>query len=422
MSVVAFHRGFHSPALAPEGPLWLKPRRVAAMEAFARTGIPDRRVEAWKYTDFSQALTEGLVPASHYSGTVAAFEPFARHAASRVVFVNGRVNRVVTGEGVEIVDLNAVEIPPEWVRKDFGTQASGAGQPLGAAALAMMQSGLAIRTGGKEATLHLHFESTGGGEDWIAHARILVVVESGSSLRILESHAGGAGKSCLNLGLEFVLSDGARVEHLRLLRNSGEGLHVATIGASLAANASYRALYVSLAGKLSRADAEIRLSGDNANTVVNSIAVARDGITDTTTVMDHAHPRTRSRQLFKSVVGGGGRSVAQGRVTVREGAVKSDSHQLFKALLLSPRAEADAKPELEIFADDVVCGHGTAIGALDEDAMFYLRARGICEGEARGLLVRAFLEEALEPFGDEDLRAALWREIDTALSELGSAA
>ena len=139
-----------------------------------------------------------------------------------------------------------------------------------------------------------------------------------------------------------------------------------------------------------------------------------------TTVMDHATPHTTSRQLFKSVVGGRGRSVNQGRVLVREGAVKSDSHQLFKALLLSPRAEADAKPELEIFADDVVCGHGTAIGSLDEDALFYLRSRGIAEGEAKGLLIRAFLEDAIEGLAVESVHDALWQRIDASLASLGA--
>ena len=144
-------------------------------------------------------------------------------------------------------------------------------------------------------------------------------------------------------------------------------------------------------------------------------------LADTTTVMEHASPHTTSRQLFKSVVGGRGRAVAQGRVRVNEGAVKSDSHQLFKSLLLSPRAEADAKPELEIYADDVVCGHGTAIGALEEDALFYLRARGIPEAEARGLLVRAFLDEAAQGFGDEAIHETLWRTLDTALAGLDGA-
>jgi Fe-S cluster assembly protein SufD len=119
--------------------------------------------------------------------------------------------------------------------------------------------------------------------------------------------------------------------------------------------------------------------------------------------------------LFKNVVGGRGRVINQGRVIVREGSVKSDSHQLFKALLLSPRAEADAKPELEIFADDVLCGHGTAIGALDDDSLFYLRSRGIPEQEAKLVLIRAFLAEAVEGFVDEDTRASLMSELEGAL-------
>src|SRR5262249_34849923 len=133
------------------------------------------------------------------------------------------------------------------------------------------------------------------------------------------------------------------------------------------------------------------------------------------TVVEHAAPHTTSRQLFKSVLGGRARAVTQGRVSVAEGAMKSDSHQLFKALLLSSRAEADAKPELEIFADDVVCGHGTAVGALDPDSLFYLRSRGIGEDEARRLLVRAFLEDAMEGFAAPEIHDAIWRRLDAVL-------
>jgi len=149
--------------------------------------------------------------------------------------------------------------------------------------------------------------------------------------------------------------------------------------------------------------------------VLHNVAALSAGIVDLTSVMDHASPNSRSRQLFKNVVGGKGRIVNQGRVIVREGAVKSDSHQLFKALLLSPRAEADAKPELEIFADDVMCGHGTAIGALDEDSLFYLRSRGIPEQEAKLVLIRAFLAEAIEGFGSEETRNTLMSELEGAL-------
>jgi Fe-S cluster assembly protein SufD len=151
------------------------------------------------------------------------------------------------------------------------------------------------------------------------------------------------------------------------------------------------------------------------------VAILNNGVADITTVMDHAAAHTTSRQLFKSVVGGRGRSVNQGRVAVRPGAVKSDSHQLFKALLLSPRAEADAKPELEIFADDVACGHGTAIGDLDADALFYLRSRGIPEAEAKSLLIHAFLADAMEGFGDDGIRQTLTERLDAALVSIGQA-
>lgn len=426
MSVVAYSRvsipAAFAPEYAAEGPVWLKARRAAAMKAFERTGIPNRRVEAWKYTDLQQAMEEGLVPASPYAGRVEGYEPFAKRAASHIVFANGFAQGTETGEGIEIVNVTASEFAPEWVRKEFGTQAAGADQPLGAAALALIQTGVAIRVKGKDRALHLDFQNLVSGRDWAAHTRVLVIVDAGASLRLFESHTGDAGKSFLNLGLEFVLADGAEVEHIRLHKGAEEGIEVASLGGTIAKNARYRALYVSLGGKLLRVDANLRLTGDGASAIVNNVAVAHEGIHDTTTVMDHAHPRTQSRQLFKSVVGAGGRSVSQGRVTVREGAVKSDSHQLFKALLLSPRAEADAKPELEILADDVTCGHGTAIGSLDADAMFYLRARGIPEHEARDLLVRAFLDEALEPFGDEELRTDLRNEIDKGLSLVGDAA
>jgi Fe-S cluster assembly protein SufD len=252
----------------------------------------------------------------------------------------------------------------------------------------------------------------------VSHARILIVMEEDASLKLLESHLGDGNGRFANYGVELVLKSGARLEHVRLQAESPSALHVTSIGASIARDAEYRALYAALGAQLARVDVNVRLTAAGARARINNVAVLESGIADTTTVMDHESAHTESRQLFKSVVGGRGRAVNQGRVTVRAGAVKSDSHQLFKALLLSTRAEADAKPELEIFADDVVCGHGTAIGALDEDALFYLRSRGIPEAEARGLLIRAFLEEALEGFGDAAVHEALWRALDAKLPQL----
>jgi Fe-S cluster assembly protein SufD len=423
----AFGRDFaaNGAHLPGAGLAWLSARRRAAMEAFAETGIPNRRVEAWKYTDLANLLDEGLAPATPFDGVVTAKSAFSGFAGAQISLVCGFFHGVegTTSNGLEIADLGALgSKTPNWVKDSLGLLASGADQPLGAASLGLMRGGVAVRVTGKNEQLRLAGINPARGRDWVAHARVLIVVEAGASLRLLESHSGeGADRLLVNLGMELVLKPGAKLEHLRLQSERPSSLHVASIGASLARDAEYRALYAALGARLSRADVRIHLAELGARATLHNVAVLNAGIADITTVMDHASSHTVSRQLFKSVMGGRGRSVNQGRVTVREGAVKSDSHQLFKALLLSPRAEADAKPELEIFADDVVCGHGTAIGALDADALFYLRARGIPESEAKGLLFRAFLEEAVEGFAEAGVHEALWARLDGALACLEKA-
>ncbi|HXJ00060.1 MAG TPA: Fe-S cluster assembly protein SufD [Micropepsaceae bacterium] len=404
------------------GLAWLEARRSAAMDAFAKTGVPTRRVEAWKYTDLANALEADAIPAARFHGSLDADNPFAIAGGAELLLVNGFLQRSIGAKGIEIVDLGGLDSnTPDWVKENLGLMAAGAAQPLGAASLALMRGGAALRVRGHE-TVRLHFANPASDHDTVSHARVLIVAEAGASLRLFESHSSeGESQSLANLGMELVLKSGAKMEHIRVQTGAANALHVTSLGASLAKDAEYRALYAAMGGRLSRLDIDVKLGSAGAHATLHNVAVLNAGIADVTTVMDHAAAHTTSRQLFKSVVGGRGRSVNQGRVSVRKGAVKSDSHQLFKALLLSPRAEADAKPELEIFADDVVCGHGTAIGALDADALFYLRARGIPELEAKGLLIRAFLADALEGFGDEALRDALSVRLDAALGALEEA-
>jgi len=404
------------------GLAWLDERRANALDAFAATGVPTRRVEAWKYTDLAAALEPTLEPATRFQGAVHEAGAFAGIAGTRLTLVGGYLHVVDNpAPDVDIADLSAIGVKaPDWVKEHLGLLAAGPDQPLGAASLALMRGGVALRVRASNAALHLNFVNPARRRDFVSHSRILIVVEEGASLRLLESHSGeGTDRSLTNLGVELHLKPGAKLEHVRLQYESETALHVTSIAAALERNAGYRALYAGLGAKLSRLDVVVQLKGPGAEANLHNVSAPYSGISDVTTVMDHASPHTTSRQLFKSVVGGRGRSVNQGRVLVREGAVKSDSHQLFKALLLSPRAEADAKPELEIFADDVVCGHGTAIGALDEDALFYLRTRGIPEAEAKGLLIRAFLEDAIEDFVDPATHEALWRRLDAALSAMG---
>jgi Fe-S cluster assembly protein SufD len=413
----AFEEDFahHSAELPGAGLPWLDARRRTAMQAFAKTGVPTRRVEAWKYTDLANALDSDLEPTARFEGDIDIESPFGSTGA-RLLFVDGFLRGTMSGDGMEIVDLGALDAAtPGWVVEHLGLMAAGADQPLGAVSLALMRGGAAILVR-NAASLRLDFVNSEHRGGRVSHTRVLIVVENGASLRLLESHTGaGPDQTLANIGIELVLKPGARLEHIRLQNEAPAALHVTSTGALLMQDAEYRALYAALGARLSRLDVNLRLAAPGAHATLHNVAALNVGIADITTVMDHASPHTTSRQLFKSVVGGKGRAVNQGRVVVREGAVKSDSHQLFKALLLSPRAEADAKPELEIFADDVICGHGAAIGALDEDALFYLRARGIPEEEAKGLLIRAFLEDAIEGFAGDDVHDELWRRLDAAL-------
>jgi len=412
----------NSAQLPGAGLTWLDMKRRAAMDAFAKTGVPTRRLESWKYTDLANAIESELTPAPSFRGEIREQTPF-QHSGPELLLAGGFLHRTVRDDGIEIFDLARLGAEtPDWVTANFGKMASGAEQPLGAASLALMRGGVAICVR-NSATLRLSFVNPPLGYPLVSHARILLVVESGVSLRLLESHTGrGSDETLRNIGVELVLKPQAKLEHVRLQAEPSTTLHITSIGAWLEHKAEYRALYAAVGARLSRLDVNVRLAEPDTHVTLHNVTAINSGIADITTVMDHASPHTTSRQLFKSVVGGRGRAVSQGRVVVRQGAIKSDSHQLFKAVLLSSRAEADAKPELEIFADDVVCGHGTAIGALDADALFYLRARGIPEKEAEGLLIHAFLEEAMTGFAEEEDRTALWRYLDGALASAGQTA
>jgi Fe-S cluster assembly protein SufD len=205
--------------------------------------------------------------------------------------------------------------------------------------------------------------------------------------------------------------------HVHEAPSEGEAVSVETISVVQQANSQYRAHFMQGGRKLSRTEIDITLAGDGAEADLSGVSVLGDRAhADITTRIVHAVPNTTSRQLFKKVAGGHSRAVYQGKITVREGAIGSDSRQTAKALLLGNHAEADLKPELEILADDVKCAHGAAVGDLDADSLFYLRARGIPEHEARGMLVHAFLQEVVDGIEDERLRASAIAFVDAGLA------
>ena len=360
-------------------------RKAEAAALVEARGVPHRRIEEWKYSDLRAALGEagiGAVVAQWLVGNL----PM----------------------GVDVFDLSQKN-PPDWVAAHF---AGATANVMSAASLSLAVGGIAFRVPKGMAVadpLKLDFTQQG-------HVRGLLVLEEGASLTLIE----GVGLADFrNVGLEIALGENARLEHVRLSPDAGDSVLVEEISLHAAAGSRYRAHFAGFGSKLSRLELEVALEGAGAEAHLSGVTVldARRHH-DVTVHMTHAAGDTTSTQLFKHVAGGSSRAIYQGKVTVAKGANGSDSHQSAKALLLSDTAEADLKPELEIFADDVKCAHGAAIGDLDAESLFYLRARGIPEGEARGLLLHAFLQDAVDQIADAGQREHVAAALDAALRSI----
>jgi Fe-S cluster assembly protein SufD len=261
---------------------------------------------------------------------------------------------------------------------------------MSAASLAGAQGGFALRIGRGIAAENLALEFSGTGP-----LRALVMLEEGASLTLVESHHGGE-KPMRNIGMEIVVRANAALTHFRIAPPTPAAIQVEEITLQLARDARYRAHFASFGAKLSRLELAVALEGEGAEAHLSGVSVlSGEAHADVTTRIDHIVGKTQSTQLFKHVAGGKAQAIYQGKVRVAKGANGSDSRQIAKGLLLGPRAEIDLKPELEILADDVKCAHGAAVGDLDAESIFYLRSRGIPEIEARNLLIRAFLDDAM---------------------------
>lgn len=361
---------------------WLDERRAEAANRFAALGVPHRRIEDWKYSDLRSAIdgANDDAAASWSLGKLPA--------------------------GVELFDLANAAQAPDWVEAHLGTLPQNA---MASSSFAHARTGFAIRVARNTAAGMLAAEFSEPGS-----ARALIVLEDGASLTLCETHK---AEGFSNLGVEIVIGANAQFSHVRFAPRS-DAVQVEEYAVTVARDGVYRAHLFNGGGKLARAEFQIALAGANAQAHLSGVSVLGDGAhADVTTHIVHAIGHTTSTQLFKHVAGGKSRAVYQGRITVEQGADKSDSRQTAKALLMGERAEADLKPELEIFADDVKCAHGAAVGDLDANSLFYLRARGIPEAEARNMLVRAFLEEAVDEIADEALRATVWQSVEDALPQ-----
>jgi Fe-S cluster assembly protein SufD len=357
-------------------------RKSAAAAVVHSHGVPHRRVEDWKYSDLKAALGEkglGAVMAEWLVGNLPA--------------------------GVEVFDL-AQPNPPAWVMAHVARPTRNV---MSAASLALSAGGVAFRVPKNVAAVApLKLDFTGAG-----HVRGLLVLEEGASLILVE----GVGVADFrNVGFEIVVGERAGLEHVRITPDAGDSVLVEEVSLRIAAGGRYRGHFAGFGSKLARMELEVALEGEGAEAHLSGVAVlGGKRHSDVTTHVIHRVGNSRSTQLFKHVAAGQARAVYQGKVTVAKGADGSDSSQTAKALLLGDMAEADLKPELEIFADDVKCAHGAAVGDLDAESLFYLRARGIPEGQARGMLLQAFLEDAVAEIANTDQRELVRTELLTAL-------
>jgi Fe-S cluster assembly protein SufD len=376
-------------------------RRIDAAEQFRKQGWPTRANEAWHYTDLNAVLKSFILQLPAGKPDVDGMLPDT--SAPRIVFVNGGFDEILSTTSRYVGQFEG-ETPA----------VDEAVSPMVALNAAIARDGVRIDVpaGVDAGTLFLISVASTTQQDVIAPLH-RITVGKGGSLTVIEI-VRGTGQYLHNPVIEIELSESATFNHYRLQDESVEAVHVATIFVNIATAAQYESFTLNCGARLSRNEVHVKLSGPRADVHLNA-AQLLTGIQhgDITTVVAHDAPHCASRQTVKSVLAGSARGVFQGRIEVAQQAQQTDGYQMNQALLLSPNAEIDSKPELEIFADDVKCSHGATIGALDPEQMFYLRSRGIPEVEARAMLIRAFLDEALEPVTHEEARTVFETAIES---------
>src|SRR5260221_131429 len=412
-------------------PSWLQNVRENSFELFEHSGFPDVKQEEWKYTNVSSIAKANFAPVPASNGTALSkddgLQSFIYEEArqSRLVFVNGMLRQDLSSlaalpEGVVALDLREALRGGEYE----STLREYLEHPVlanGFAALntALFRSGLLLKIPSGisvEAPIQLLFigESVAENPPPAAFPRVLVLAEEHSSVTIVESYAStnNDGVYLTNAIIDMSLADGARVQHYKIQRESLGAFHIATTRAELGRNAVYNTTAINFGAALSRHDIHVQMDHEGAECSVDGLYMV-DGRqhTDTHSVIDHKQPHCSSHQLYKGILDGRSRAVFNGKVFVRHGAQQTDARQTNKNLLLSTDARVDTKPQLEIFADDVKCTHGAAVGQIDEEEKFYLESRGLNPALARNMLTYGFAEEVIERIGIESIR----RELDEAV-------
>ncbi|MBI1874778.1 MAG: Fe-S cluster assembly protein SufD [Acidobacteria bacterium] len=415
-------------------PSWLGVLRQGAIESFGNTGFPTTRDEEWRFTSvapitettFARAQNGFDRAAAALSRHDIAYVGLDRVSAAELVFVNGRLapslsrTEGLTGS-VLVRDLQSMLSSRPGALEPFLSRAiEYQDQAFAALNTAFLADGAVVWMPANavlETPIHLVFISSPEASPTVSHPRVLIVAEENSQARVVETYAGPRGQVYFTNGVtDIFVGPAAMLDHYKIQQESAASFHVARIQARLRRGSQFTSHSLSFGGALVRNDVAAVMEDEGADCTLNGLYLA-DGhrLVDNHTTIDHARAHCTSHEIYKGILADRARAVFNGKIVVRADAQKTDAKQTNKALLLSDDALINSKPQLEIFANDVKCTHGAAVGQLDDDAIFYLRARGIALDEARAMLIHAFASDILNRVRIDPLRAQLEEELTEGL-------
>jgi Fe-S cluster assembly protein SufD len=403
-------------------PTWLRDMRRASAAAFGKLGFPTTRDEEWRFTNVAPIADTRFVPAPPAAVAQATVSSFVVPGLPGPVmtFVNGRFAPRLSTPGAPLAGVTVVSLAeailqnPASLQPHFGRHTDVTTRPFAALNTALFEDGALIAVADNTIlgeAIQLVFLSTVTPAPAVSHPRVLVTLGRNSQARVVETFAAiGPARGFTNSVTEVVVGDGAVLEHYRVQREAFSAFHIGHTQFQLGRASSSSSHAMSFGGLIARHDAVAVLGDEGADCTLNGLFLA-DGsqVIDNHTEIDHAMPHGTSHELYKGILGGRARAVFNGRIRVRPDAQKTDAKQTNKTLLLSDDAQIHTKPQLEIFANDVKCTHGATVGQLSEEALFYLRTRGIGLDDARSLLIRAFATDVTGRIGLGPVRAELDR-------------
>ena len=389
-------------------PAWVKARREDAARRFAEVGFPTTRNEDWRFTNVSPIAEAKFAPArGGFNQAAALIASVTVPGAVRLAIVNGEFAAALSDlstlpKGLRIAGLrDGARDGTDGLETHLGKVFSIDAHPFAALNTSLLDDGVAVfiaKGAVIETPIHIVTVTGSDGGAVTAHPRVLVVAGENSQVRIGHTFIGVENSVYFNNSVaEVVVGEGAAVDYYTDQRESDQAFHIANLQAHVAANGVFASHAFATGAKIMRHDIGIALKGEGADCTMNGVYLA-DGerLLDTHTSLDHAMPHCTSHELYKGILADKSRAVFNGRIIVRIDAQKTNAKQTNRALLLSDDATINSNPQLEIFADDVKCTHGAAVGQLDEEAMFYLQARGLTRPAARDMLLHAFAGEVIE--------------------------